>query len=111
MSLSTAFSPKALGCDLKAPALLEEQAFEQIGGTGRAAVGDRQAELGDASLEVVRKARYRARQLCFVVLDQALAKIVGDRPAKRLIGGLNAGLEVRPEIFEHVGRQLPQGQR
>ncbi len=71
MSLSTAFSPKALrmipgsspSTGLEAPALFEEQALEQIGRAGRAAVGDRQAQVRDAGLEVVGEAGHGRGQL------------------------------------------------
>ncbi len=47
---------EGVGDDLQAPAFLDEQALEQIGRAGRAAVGDRQAQVGDAGLEVALEA-------------------------------------------------------
>jgi hypothetical protein len=69
-----------VGDDLEPPALLQEQPLEEIRGPERPAVGDREAQVRDAGLEVVRKACHRVRQLALIVGDQAGAQLAGDRP-------------------------------
>ncbi len=79
---------EGVGNDLEAPAFLEEQALQEIGRAGRPAVGDGHPRVRDAGLEVIHKASDRARQLGFIVADQAIGEISGDRPAGGLIGRL-----------------------
>lgn len=52
MTLSTGFFAGVMRDDLGAAAILAEQSFEQVGGAGLA-MGDRQAQPGDAGLELV----------------------------------------------------------
>ena len=49
MSLNTGFSPQALGIDLEAAVLLDDQALQQVRRAGRPAVGDGQAHVRDHS--------------------------------------------------------------
>jgi hypothetical protein len=56
----------------------------------------------DAGLEVVLEAGDRARQLPRVVDGDACGEVAGDRPAQRLVAGLDTGLELGPEVLGHL---------
>ncbi len=56
------FLAEAVGNDLQAPALLDEQPFQQVGRSRNAPIGDGQTQMGDARLEIVLKAGERARR-------------------------------------------------
>ena len=55
---------------------------------------------------IVLEAGHRARQRLLVVRHKAVGQIAGDRPARRLVGGLGPGLEVRPEVLGDLGGQI-----
>ena len=105
ISLSTAFSPNALGMIFSRR--LKEQAFKQIRRSCRPAMGDGQPQMGDHCFEVILEACHGRGQAGVIVPDQAGGKIAGDGPARRLVGGLSAGLEVGPDVLEHLGGQVP----
>jgi len=71
---------EGIGDDLQTPALFEEQTFEQVRGARRPPMGDRQAQVGDAGLEVVLEADDRAGQLLLIVSDKAIGQIAADLP-------------------------------
>ena len=102
---------EGIGNDLEPAAFLDEQTFEKIGRTGRPAMGDGQAQMRDAGLEVVLKAGHGAGIIGPVIGMDAGGQIAGDGPAGRLVGGRDAGLEVGSDIFRHLGRQVPHAVR
>ena len=91
ISLRHGLLAEGVGDDLQPPALLDEQALEEVRGPDRAAVGDRHPQMRDAGLEVVLEAGDRARQLALVVGDDAGGEVAGDGPARRLVAGLSLG--------------------
>jgi hypothetical protein len=106
ISFRTAFSPNALGMNLEPPAFFQEQPLEEIRGPERAPVGDREAQVRDAGLEVVREARHGVWQLALVVGDQAVAQLAGDRPGRRLVAGPHPFLELRPGGLGHLDHEV-----
>ena len=96
---------EGVGDDLGPSALLDEETLKKIRGPDCAAVGDRNAQVGDAGFEVVLKGRAHARQLGLVVDDHAAGEIAGDGARWRLAGGGYMGLELGPEVFRHLGCQ------
>jgi hypothetical protein len=73
-----------VGDDLQAPALLDEQALQQIRRRSRRPpVADRQPEMGDAGLEVLHEAGDRVGQIAAVVGDDALRELARDLPPGR----------------------------
>ena len=111
MSLSTGRSPKALGMIFSRRRSSRKEPLEEVRGPDRAAVGDRHAQVGDAGLEVVLEAGDGRWQLAAVVGDDAGGEIAGDRPARRLVGGLDAGLELGPLVLGHLGGEVAHAVR
>ena len=93
---------EAVGNDLQAPALLDEQPFEQVRRSRHAPIGDGQTEVGDARLEIVVKAGERARRDHGVVGADTARQLARDRSRRLLVAGSDARLELRPQI----GRDL-----
>ena len=74
-------------------------------------MGDGYAQVGDASLEVVLEAGDRGGELLAVVGDDALGQVAGDRTAWRLIDGLDAGLDLGPDVLGHLGGEVAHAVR
>ena len=90
---------EGFGDNLQAPAFLDEEALQQVRCAGRPAVRNWQPQVGDAGLEVVLEAGGRAREIGLVIGHHAARQVAGDGPGWSLIGGSDAGLEVRPDIL------------
>ena len=106
MSLSTAFSPKALGMilsRLRSSTNRRSRRFVVLIAR-RWAIGMRRVR--DAGLEVVLEAGARAGQLGLVVGEDTAGEIVGNGAGGGLVGGGDARLELRPEVVWHLGRQV-----
>jgi hypothetical protein len=54
---------EGVGHDLRSPALFEEQPLQEIGGPDHLAMPQREAEMGDARLEVVEEAADRGGEI------------------------------------------------
>jgi hypothetical protein len=74
---------EAVGDDLQPPALLDEQALQKVGRPGRPAMRDGQPQVGDAGLEVIRKAGDRAGDRGGVVGPPARMPEAGSRAIAR----------------------------
>jgi len=108
MSLSTGFSPKPLGMIFN-PALLDEQPFEEVRSAYETPVGDRQAQMGDAGLEIVLETGERTGQDVGVIGAEAGRQLSGDRARGRLIAGGDPRLDpraLRPGDGPRIGRDL-----
>ena len=66
----------------------------------------RQSQVGDAGFEVVHEAGNRAIVLAAIVGNDPGRELARNGPARRLIGRLRADLELRPDVFRHLGRQV-----
>ena len=102
---------EGVGDDLEAPSFLDEQAFQQVRGPDRPAVGDRHPQVRDAGLEVIQEAGCGTGQLGLEVSDHAIGEVAGDGARRRLVAGRGTGLEPRPEVFRHLGRQVAHAER
>ena len=70
---------KAVRNDLQPTPLLAEETLEQVGCPGRSTVRDRQAQMRDASFEVVLEAGNSARQAAGMVGADAGGEVTSDR--------------------------------
>src|SRR5215831_12797684 len=66
----------------------------------------REAQMGDAGFEVVHEAGNRAIVLAAIVGNDPGRELARNSSARRLIGRLRADLELRPDVFRHLGRQV-----
>jgi hypothetical protein len=64
---------------------------------------DRESQVGDAGFEVVHEA---ADVLSAIIGNDVGCELSGNRSARRLVDRLRAGLEIRPNVFRHFGRQV-----
>ena len=92
--------------DLEQSALLDKQAFEKGGGPDGAATHHWESQVGNASFEVVHKARNRALVIFAVISHQAGGEFACDRPAGGLVRPLRPGLELQPYILRRLGSQI-----
>jgi hypothetical protein len=69
-------------------------------------VGDRHPKGRDAGFEVVLEAGDGAWQFALGVLDQTFRQLARNGAGRRLVGGGDARLELGPEVFRHLGRQV-----
>jgi hypothetical protein len=97
---------ECIGDDLEPTALLDKKSFKQIRRADGTAMRHREAQMGDTGFEVVHEAGDRAVVFTAIVGDDAGREIARYRPARRLIGRLRAYLELRPNVFWHLGRQV-----
>ena len=65
---------------------------------------DWESQVGDAGFEVVHEAADRAVVLSAKIGNDVGCELSGNRSARRLV--LRAGLEIRPNVFRHFGRQV-----
>ena len=100
-----------IGNDLEAPALLDEQTLQKVRCPDGSAVGDRHAQVRDGRLEVIHEAGHGTRQLAVIVADQPLGQVTGNGTRWRLVGSRSARLELGPQVFRHLDRQIAHAVR
>jgi hypothetical protein len=66
----------------------------------------RQSQVGDAGFEFVHEAGNRAMVLAVIIGNDPGRVLACNGPARRLMGRLRADLELRPDVFRHLGRQV-----
>src|SRR6266545_4722415 len=92
--------------DLRTPALFEEQSLEQIRGTHDAAMPEREAQVGDARVEVVTETLHHRWQLPLVRLDEVIAQHRGEGPRRRLVTAARPQRDLRPPALGALLRRL-----
>ena len=94
--------------DLRPAALFEEQPLEQIGGAHDAAMPEREAEVGDACLEVVAETLHHGRQLPLVRLHEVIAQHRGEGRRRGLVTAARPQRDLRPPALRGFAAQIPQ---
>src|SRR5262249_11239912 len=92
--------------DFELAALLDEETLEQMRGSNRPSMRHREAQMGDAGFEVIDEAGNRAIVLAAIVGNDPGRELARNGSARRLIGRLRAYLELRPDVFRHLGRPI-----
>ena len=65
----------------------------------------------DAGLEVVHETGNRTWIVAFVIGNDPFSQLPGDLARRRLVGGLDTGLELGPDLLRHLGRQVAHPMR
>src|SRR5262249_50174869 len=89
ISFKTALSPTALGLFLGGARPAAERTQEKFGGPNPPPMRPREAQMGDACLEVIPEACHRAVMLAAIVGHDAGGKLTRNRTARRLISCLH----------------------
>lgn len=105
--LEHGFLAEGVGDDLEPPALLDEEPFEQVCRPDRPAVGDRQAQVRDAGLEVVLETGDGARQLALIVANDAIGQVPCRKTPTCLRPGAKAKALDRGRRAQGRGRWQP----
>jgi hypothetical protein len=87
---------EGVGDDLGSTPLLEEEPLEQVRGADHAAMAEREAEMGDAGVEVVAEALHDRRQLALVGGDEVVAEHGRECGRRGLVAPARPQRDLRP---------------
>src|SRR4030095_13299217 len=82
--------------DLRPASLLEEEPLQQVRGAHDPAMPEREAQVGDARVEVVPETLHHRRQLPLVRLHEVLAQHRGEGRRRRLVTAARPQRDLRP---------------
>src|SRR5438094_3790831 len=93
--------------NLRATSLLEEQPYEQVRGADDAPMAEREAEVGDAGVEVVAEALHHRRQLALIRGDEVVAEHGAQRRRGCLVTPARPQRDLRPLTFRRFAAEVP----
>src|SRR5216684_6590254 len=88
--------------------LLEEEPLEQIRRADALPVPEREAEMGDAGVEVLEEAVHQGRPLALVSLDEVVAQGAGQRGRGRFVAGSGTNRDLGPLPLGYFAAQVAQ---
>src|SRR4029450_52709 len=100
--------PEGMREDLRPASLLEEEPLEQVGGADHAPMTQREAEMGDARVEVVAEALHDGRQVALVRRNEVVAQDGGERRRRGLAAPARPQRDPRPLAFRRFAAEIPQ---
>src|SRR5262249_32242383 len=110
INFKTALSPNAFGMILsRRRSSTKRRSSKFVVRIARRCVTGKQ--MGDAGFEVIDEAGNRAIVLAAIVGNDPGRELARNGSARRLIGRLRAYLELRPDVFRHLGRQIAHAMR
>src|SRR5881397_1853873 len=98
--------PEGVRDDLRATSLLEEEPLEQVRRADHLPVAEREAEMGDAGVEVVAEALHHRRHLALVGGHEVVAEHGGERRRRRLVAAAGAQRDLRPLALRRFAAEI-----
>src|SRR5213593_3211889 len=94
--------------DLRPAALLEKESLQQVRGAHDAAMPKREAQVGDAGVEVVTETLHHRRQFPLVPLDEVVPQHRGEGGRRRLVTAARPQRDLWPPSLRGFAPEIPQ---
>src|SRR6059036_1618154 len=94
--------------DLRPAALLEKESLQQVRGAHDAAMPEREAQVGDARVEVVTETLHHRRQLALVRLDEVVPQHRGEGWRRRLVTAARPQRDLWPPALRGFAPEIAE---
>src|SRR5437867_68248 len=98
--------PEGVRDDLRAPTLLEKEPLEQVRRADHPPVAEREAQVGDAGVEVVTEALHHRRQLALIGRHEVVAEHAGERRRRRLVAAAGPQRDLWPLALRRFAAEI-----